>query len=689
VRDLPFKIHLTPTFHCSSLVENENVEIENQMTVTVVFPDSSSPTTTNGGFSNQEEFMAFVMEKQKDSKWNSSLHARPQQQRLPDCEDETLAMAFPLQFPFGHTGLPNDPAVKLLSAMEGRKQHTKRTRKDVLLKHLQHGTPCFHTPMFNLTVQNALMKDAIFLSCKIQCNVKCADGSVMAEKHGRMTADQLQRAVHNSRRKASVHHSSRGEDAFLKSLTAACRHLPHSNEAAKEARRVYFSCLMMFGMPAIFLTVTPDDNRCFRIVVHACTKKEQKWGSCNPEDFSQDQILMEFRVRESTRSDCPGLCAEECQRIMHLVKKHIFKWDCETNQSNGVGLFGEALGWCLATEEQGRKTLHGHCLVFIKDWRHTLKILQKRGQGIPDQLLNFKDASTKAKQFCRNATCATLFSDCCDNKPLSQGKAICFHENCRSKRREEVMLFTVNPVENQLLREMRHKTMCHKHQAMVAKCEKCQKHFSVNQLVEDALNTHFITSAGGNNLCRFPGGNHNKRLDTLVHEMQKDFNFLDGTPLDQAKRHFACNACVNVHTTTHTNRCFKKGEECCANIPAAPCECTKLICGELPSCWSDFLGEKEVGCMFRFEPKRRTEDAFVNTHHPIITTGVGCNNNVMSGMNGRLVFCVTSHGSKSTQEEESAAFQTVSQLLLKMLRKQVSVVIFVMMWCSTPMFTHL
>jgi len=657
--------------NCSSLVDNEDVQIENQMTATAVFPDSSLPTTTDGGFANQEEFMAFVMEKQKDSKWSSSLHARPQHERLPDCEDETLALAFPLQFPFGHTGLPNDPAVKALSKLEGWKNHTRRTRKDVLLKHLQHGKSCFHCPMFNLIVQNTLVKDAIFLSCKIQCNVKCADGTVMAEKCGRMTADQLQRAIHNSRRNASVQHSARAEDSFLKSLTAACRHLPHSTEAAKEARKMCFSCPMMFGMPAIFPTVTPDDNRSFRTVVCACTKTEKQTGEHNPDDFSQDQVLLEFKVRETTRSDFPGLCAEDCQRITHLVAKHIFKWDWELNKCKGIGLFGEVPGWCLAAEEQGRKTLHGHFLIFIKDWKTMLRILQKKGKGIENQSTTFRESVTKAKRFCENATSATLFSDCCDGEPLSQGKAVFHHENCRSKRREEVMLFTVNPMENQQLREMRHKTLCHKHMGGVAKCEKCQKIFSVDELVENALNTHFSTGTA-NSVHRFPGGNHNKRLDTLVHELQKDHSWLHGTNEEQAKRHFASNALVNVHLTSHTNRCFKKGEECFANLPAAPCENTKIMCGEQPCCWSNFMGEKEGRFMFRFEPKRRTEDSFINTHHPLTTSLLGCNNNVMVGMNGRLVFHVTSCGSKSTQEEESAAFQSISRLLLDVLRKQAS-----------------
>jgi hypothetical protein len=62
---------------------------------------------------------------------------------------------------------------------------------------------------------------------------------------------------------------------------------------------------------------------------------------------------------------------------MELVIKHIFNWDSETQKSKGVGLFGELLAWCLATEEQGQKSLHGHYLVFIKNWSQVMNRLQQ------------------------------------------------------------------------------------------------------------------------------------------------------------------------------------------------------------------------------------------------------------------------------------------------------------------------
>ena len=98
-----------------TVVTNEDINIENQLSITVVFPDSSLPDPSTGGFASQDEFRKFVTEKQKGGQWDSALHARPMAERLADYQDDAIAMAFPLQFPFGHTGLPQDPAVKKLA----------------------------------------------------------------------------------------------------------------------------------------------------------------------------------------------------------------------------------------------------------------------------------------------------------------------------------------------------------------------------------------------------------------------------------------------------------------------------------------------------------------------------------------------------------------------------------------------
>lgn len=197
-------------------------------------------------------------------------------------------------------------------------------------------------------------------------------------RYGSMTSTQLENAIDHARKRNTVQFSGKAENRFLRSIQASCASLPHSNEAADQARKIYFSFLMAFGLPAIFLTITPDDLRNFRIVLYSCKGVEKPFGNYSPEDFTDADILAEFQFRSKVRTDYPGLCAEEYMRIMHLVIKHLFNWDMENQKSNGVGLFAEIAAWCLATEEQARKNLHGHFLLFVKNWKVFLDILQRR-----------------------------------------------------------------------------------------------------------------------------------------------------------------------------------------------------------------------------------------------------------------------------------------------------------------------
>ena len=128
-----------------------------------------------------------------------------------------------------------------------------------------------------------------------------------------------------------------------------------------------------------------------------------------------------------------------------------------------------------------------------------------------------------------------------------------------------------------------------------------------------------------------------------------------------------------MHFTKHTNRCFKKGPECYANLPERVCNAPKLIYDEESYTWSDWCGNKFPTYIFRFEAERKIEDAFMNTHNPDLTSLLGCNTNVMVGMNGSMVHYVTGYQAKSQQKEERVAFERVSAILLKVLRKQVKI----------------
>ena len=223
-------------------------------------------------------------------------------------------------------------------------------------------------------------------------------------------------------------------------------------------------------------------------------------------------------------------------------------------------------------------------------------------------------------------------------------------------------------MEEQYLREMRHKRMCHTHGGLIGTCVKCKKVFSVNDIIATAISTHL-----GKNVrtIPFPEGNVS-RLDRFVYEISKDFTWDMKNEFSKALRYFASNALTNVHLTTHSKRCFKKGSECYANLPDAVCDTAKIMFNPEIDCWTNWYGEKEARTMFRFQPRRPIDSVFMNTHNPDLTKLFGSNNNVLCGMNGRSVMYVTGYQVKSQQKDEARAFEAVSRIFVALLQKQVS-----------------
>ena len=640
-------------------MDDENIDIENETNVTVIFPDSSLPQSSRGGFKNQDEFRQFVT-KNQDGSWDSQLHARPTAERLFDHNGETLAKAFPLLFPYGYSGFAEDPSVKILSRNRTKTQ-MKRDLTSVIRKYLLHRKPECHMPTFVLVVNNVLMKQEIFESARIMCNCRKSDSVAMGEKFGAMKSPEFEKAIQDNRNQSTSRFSTKPANSFLASITASCKALAHTNEASMEARKVYFSYLTRFGLPCVFLTVTPDDNRNYRIALFNMEHTEYKFGVLNPNDVTEEKLLLDFEFRRKIRTDLPGLCAEEYRRIMNIVVEKIFQWDTKEQRSKGIGLFGELQAWTIATEEQGRKTLHGHMLLFVKDWNTVLARLHRKQK----ECATFAVTVRSSVNFYKWISSATLFSDFVPVHGSMSQQSVFHHKCSRSPRNAQAMRYTCKEVPEQTLREMRHKQLCHHHNGHIATCPKCERDFRINDVVSTALNCHL---GEGSLLYGFPDSK--KRLDQYVYNLQKNRNWTKESDYTRALRYFSANALVNVHLPCHATRCFKKGSECYANLPDVATENTLLTFEEEHDLWADCFANRERRFMFRFYPQRSIADVFMNTHNTILTQLLLTNTNVMFGMNGASVFYVTGYNIKAQQKEENFAFERVSNMLMRTLQKQ-------------------
>lgn len=247
-------------------VDSEDRKIENRVLLSVVFPDGTLPETTNGGFTNQTLFRKAVTERDMSS-YNAQLHSRPTGVYLPDYKGINIIKAFPLQFPFGYSGLPDDATTS----------ETAKKKPRCYMATLKHFLRLSHPPMhhgnFILVVHNIFARQKAFKTAVIRCLDTFRQGTY-GEAYAGMTAGAVATGV--AREQAGQGGPGRGVvGSFLGSINAASANMAHTNESSKIARQEMFSLVIKYGLPAIFFTVTPDDEMCFRIRVHA----EHKWVS--------------------------------------------------------------------------------------------------------------------------------------------------------------------------------------------------------------------------------------------------------------------------------------------------------------------------------------------------------------------------------------------------------------------------
>jgi hypothetical protein len=89
-------------------------------------------------------------------------------------------------------------------------------------------------------------------------------------------------------------------------------------------------------------------------------------SKAEPED-----ILEEFQGCGETRVMFPGLCALDFRQVLQLIVAHVLGWD-EVTGTGSHGAFGKLDAYFGAIEEQARKTLHVHFLLWVSDWNALL-----------------------------------------------------------------------------------------------------------------------------------------------------------------------------------------------------------------------------------------------------------------------------------------------------------------------------
>ena len=119
---------------------------------------------------------------------------------------------------------------------------------------------------YSLLANSMLDRRLSYTSGKVKCRSNIG-GVPLAEKISRLTVKDLEDVV-------SGDNTNSIANQLLTSVSASCKAMGHTSEAAAHWRRIYFALNDRHGLNAFMLTVTPNDLASFSVRVIALAGKE-------------------------------------------------------------------------------------------------------------------------------------------------------------------------------------------------------------------------------------------------------------------------------------------------------------------------------------------------------------------------------------------------------------------------------
>lgn len=363
--------------------------------------------------------------------------------------------------------------------------------------------------------------------------------------------------------------------------------------------------------------------------------------------MSDDDCIADFKLRCRQRTAYPGASAFDFAAILNIVISDILGWDPERGCSTDEGgAFGKIDAFSGAVEEQGRKTLHVHMLLYIKELSKLLEGLQAtspttdrtRHNALKRALKKYVSAVMSTRLHPPPSDCIISFKHDCSTRKCTRPQA----------------------VSHDVLRMNRHKRGCIIAAGSVTVCPKCDlTHSSEMHLLKRI-------QAICPEITSFPDDTH--RLDILI--MRHLYYYRDSmSQKDRDDSDFLINAFFNHHSTRHAKSCFKYGIECRYNLPTLPRKTSIVNVHEGAKLWINLMGERLVHHPISVDLQREITDVFMNTYNVPTTSALGSNTNVNTG-EIRTVFYCTTYTSKNTQEDDKESFQRVINAFIRRTAKK-------------------
>ena len=618
--NLPDPILVDSSEETETSVDN----IEEVDEFTVVFPDNTLGEL-NGGQKNSDEYKRMVS-KVKDSNGDFFVMSGGTEY-LKDFKGNNLSKAFPLQFPYGLGG-PKDARNRPINSL------------DYLTHVINLSQPRFSHQLFVLVCYNMIQRQKMLVNATWRMKAK----EEICNKFGTLTPDQIDQTL--LAKTCGVRAGQKESIEFVSLVDAITRKLPHTNMASSAARQSVLAMQCHYGFPSVFFTVTFTDDNSFLIK----TMADGKNATTDPISIAdllgveKEEIKQMADNRKTTRSKHPGLCALNYEMLVDIIIECMIGWDDTKGQpTEQEGLFGIPEAYFLATEEQARKTLHAHFLLWLKHFSSLIK----------DLLSEEKKVRVNAIEALK-----TLVANVLSTKLIGTDPALRDFKNSHLCKTRRASLPVTVPDEG--LRILRHQDGCRDVSGCIAACPKCGHRFSSEDLIVKYLISRHPQLEG--KLVTLKEKDY-PILDQLVYESR---NPKSDKPVPEA----IIQAMYNLHSQFHVKQCFKYDDECRYNLPQIPNKQTQIEVEVKDAAWYSWKGTEGKKNILRVAPKRGNYDVFMNTFCPAVSQSkLACNSNVRFLFGGSDAFYATKYSTKDTQREDTESYDEVLNYTKKRMLK--------------------
>jgi len=666
--------------------QEQNPRVEESFAGTTFhFTSSHEPQEDTGIFESNQKFVKAMLDKTMPTLLvNGSNYAT-----LKELQLENIC---PLQFPWGQGG----PKVSRRRGISPEECYRHYCRLSL---------PQFFRGDFLLILNHMYNRLRSFKTAVLTCRSSLF-GQSLAEKVSELKMKDLERAVYQKDTRQKVTGTA---GQFLHAVDASCQPVGYSALNAKQNRRKHFAMDNYFGGHSLFLTTTPCDERTFRVKIFVNSGREVSLPNLrdwNDQDHMQE-CMLDLEVRKRTRSLYPGACSLVYQHLMDIVTKCLIGWDPNT-QSGRPGVLGIPLALSNTCEEQGRKTLHCHWQIWIKDFNKCRDALFDQDDT------KRRDARKALVSYMDKVICASYGTDFivthnCDNgNDSKQAGPVTMPMHKILQETED----------KNTLRKAHHQDHCLDIKGKVLECKQCRKTFSPDQCIAMGVNhvreQQQTTDQGDNNHSMAEKDDEHLATDAIrkvwldhaVIRYPYDFDE-EGKPTkalqqqllttrgrtdeqishkwlhDSRLRRDLLHYMFDEHDYTHRGTCFRGGKtECKGHLPEMAAEKTIIFDnneiraikqtqendrdhrgisdenGEKIILFHQLNGEVERKSQYTILPQRANGSQFLNQHNLPISDVLGCNTNNTGG-DWSHSYYTTLYKSKDTQAEDKMAYHRV------------------------------